>query len=188
MPPETDSQAHGLTTPLEGVAAEPFQPGEAIPAPLRLIRPTVPREWVDYNGHMSESCYLLVFGDQSDAFFRKIGIDEAYRAAGHSLFTVQTMIFNLAEAHLGDTLDLALQLIDADDKRLHIFHTMHHGETGELLATGEQMLVHVDMNAGKSAPMPPELHRRVHAVLAAHAGLERPAQVGRSIGIRRDTK
>ena len=113
---------------------------------------------------------------------------EAYRAAGHSLFTVQTMIFNLAEAHLGDTLDLALQLIDADDKRLHIFHTMHHGETGELLATGEQMLVHVDMNAGKSAPMPPELHRRVHAVLAAHSGLERPAQVGRSIGIRRDTK
>ena len=61
MPPETDSQPHGLTTPLEGVAAEPFQPGEAIPAPLRLIRPTVPREWVDYNGHMSESCYLLAF-------------------------------------------------------------------------------------------------------------------------------
>ncbi|MBY0394370.1 MAG: thioesterase family protein, partial [Novosphingobium sp.] len=106
----------------------------------------------------------------------------------HSLFTVQTMIFNLAEAHLGDPLDLALQLIDADDKRLHIFHTMHHGETGELLATGEQMLVHVDMNAGKSAPMPSELHARVHAVLAAHAHLERPNQVGRSIGIRRDRK
>ncbi|WP_298170375.1 thioesterase family protein [Novosphingobium sp.] len=186
MPPISDDKTHGLTTPLEGVAAEPFQPGEAIPAPLRLIRPTVPHEWVDYNGHMSESCYLLVFGDQSDAFFRKIGIDEAYRAGGHSLFTVQTMIFNLAEAHLGDPLDLALQLIDADDKRLHIFHTMHHGETGELLATGEQMLVHVDMTAGRSAPIPPELHARVHAVLTAHARLERPAQVGRSIGIRRD--
>ncbi len=79
-------------------------------------------------------------------------------------------------------------MIDADDKRLHIFHTMHNGETGELLATGEQMLVHVDMNAGKSAPMPPDLHARVHAVLAAHAGLERPRQAGRAIGIRRDSK
>lgn len=188
MPPQNDQDSHGLRTPLEGVAAQPFEPGEVIPAPLRLIRPTVPREWVDYNGHMSESCYLLVFGDQSDALFRKLGIDEAYRAAGHSLFTVQTMIFNLAEAHLGDPLDLSLQLIDADDKRLHIFHAMHHGETGELLATGEQMLVHVDMAAGRSTPMPPDLHARVQALLAAHAGLERPAQAGRAIGIRRDTK
>jgi carnitine 3-dehydrogenase len=182
-----EDTGHGLRTPLEGVAARPLEPGEPIAAPLQLISPTVPREWVDYNGHMSESCYLLVFGDQSDAFFRKIGIDEAYRAGGHSLFTVQTMIFNLAEAHLGDPLDLSLQLIDADDKRLHIFHAMHHGETGELLATGEQMLVHVDMTAGRSTPMPPALHARVHAILAAHAGLPRPPQAGRAIAIQRKT-
>ena len=185
MPPENDPLSHGLTTPLEGVAAQPFQPGEEIPAPLRLIRPTVPREWVDYNGHMSESCYLLVFGDQSDAFFRKIGIDEAYRAGGHSLFTVQTMIFNLAEAHLGDPLDLSLQLIDADDKRLHIFHTMHHGETGELLATGEQMLVHVDMAQGRATPMPADLQARLQAIAKVHASLPTPPQVGKPMGIRR---
>jgi acyl-CoA thioesterase FadM len=181
-----ESTGHGLRTPLEGVAARPLVPGEVIAAPLRLISPTVPRDWVDYNGHMSESCFLLVFGDQSDAFFRLIGIDEAYRAGGHSLFTVQTMIFNLAEAHLGDRLDLSLQLLDADDKRLHIFHAMHNADTGLLLATGEQMLVHVDMAAGRSTPMPPELHARVHAVLAAHADLARPAQAGRNIAIKRN--
>ena len=177
---------HGLRTPLEGIPARALAPGEPIAAPLNLIRPTVPRDWVDYNGHMSESCYLLVFGDQSDAFFRLIGIDEAYRARGHSLFTIQTMIFNLAEAHLGDPLNLSLQLLDADEKRLHIFHTMHNAETGELLATGEQMLVHVDMAAGRSAPMPPELQARVQAILAAHATLPRPAQAGRSIAIKRN--
>lgn len=189
MPEDSmDETGHGLRTPLEGVAARPLQAGETIAAPLHLITPTVPREWVDYNGHMSESCYLLVFGDQSDAFFRLIGIDEAYRAGGHSLFTVQTMIFNLAEAHLGDPLELSLQLIDADDKRLHIFHAMHNADTGVLLATGEQMLVHVDMTAGRSAPMPPEFHARVQAVLAAHAGLPRPTQAGRSIAIKRNMK
>ena len=177
---------HGLRTPLEGTSAAAWDPAAPIPAPLRLISPTVPSEWVDYNGHMSESCYLLAFGDQSDAFFRFVGIDEAYRDAGHSLFTVQTMIFNLAEAHLGDRLDLSLQLLDADDKRLHIFHTMHNAETGDLLATGEQMLVHVDMAAGRSAPMPEDLATRVRAVLAAHSKLERPAQAGRNIAIRRD--
>jgi acyl-CoA thioester hydrolase len=181
-----DEAGHGLRTPLEGVAAKPLQLGEAIAAPLRLISPTVSRDWVDYNGHMSESCYLLVFGDQSDAFFRLIGIDEAYRAGGHSLFTVQTMIFNLAEAHLGDHLDLSLQLLDADEKRLHIFHAMHNAETGVLLATGEQMLVHVDMAAGRSTPMPNEIHARVQAVRAVHANLSRPAQAGRTIAIKRN--
>jgi carnitine 3-dehydrogenase len=187
MTPETimEEAGHGLRTPLEGMAAQPLIPGEPIAAPLRFISPVVPREWVDYNGHMSESCYLLVFGDQSDAFFRKLGIDEAYRAGGQSLFTVQTMIFNLAEAHLGDRLDLSLQLLDADEKRLHIFHAMHNAETGALLATGEQMLVHVDMAAGRSTPMPPELHTRVQAVLTAHADLPRPAQAGRNIAIQR---
>jgi acyl-CoA thioesterase FadM len=188
MTPQSDLEetGHGLRTPLEGVATEPLTPGEPIAAPLHLISPTVPREWVDYNGHMSESCYLLAFGDQSDAFFRLIGIDEAYRAGGHSLFTVQTMIFNLAEAHLGDRLNLSLHLIDADEKRLHIFHAMHNSETGELLATGEQMLVHVDMAAGRSTPMPPDLSARVQAVLAAHANLPRPAQAGRNIAIKRN--
>jgi len=181
-----EDAGHGLRTPLEGVAAQPLQPGVQIEAPLHLISPTVQRDWVDYNGHMSESCYLLVFGDQSDAFFRLIGIDEAYRAGGYSLFTVQSMIFNLAEAHLGDPLQLSLQVIDADEKRLHIFHAMHNAETGVLLATGEQMLVHVDMAAGRSAPMPPDLFARVQAVRAAHADLARPAQAGRNIAIKRN--
>jgi acyl-CoA thioester hydrolase len=185
-PGSLEAGGHGLRTPLEGTAARPWSEGEPIPAPLRLIAPTVPPEWVDYNGHMSESCYLLVFGDQSDAFFRLIGIDEAYRAAGQSLFTVQTMIFNLAEARLGDRLELTLHLLDSDDKRIHIFHAMHNAASGELLATGEQMLVHVDLAAGKSTPMPPDLLNRVKAIQAAHSALPAPSQAGRSITIRRD--
>ena len=175
---------HGLTTPLEGTPAAAWDDTRPIDAPLALHSPTVQAQWVDYNGHMSESCYLLVFGDQSDAFFRFIGIDEAYRAAGHSLYTVQTMIHNLHEAGLGEPLRLTLQLLATDDKRLHLFHSMFHGETGQLLATGEQMLVHVDMQQGRSAPMPPWLQERVQAIVHAHQNLPRPPQAGAAIGIR----
>jgi carnitine 3-dehydrogenase len=63
---------------------------------------------------------------------------------------------------------------------------MHNAQTGELLATCEQMLVHVDMAAGRSAPMPSDLYARVQAVLAAHADLPRPAQAGRNIAIKRN--
>jgi carnitine 3-dehydrogenase len=177
-----------LSTPLEGQKARPWDPNAPIEAPLCLYRPVVIAQWVDYNGHMSESCYLLVFGDSSDAFFRLIGIDEDYRdRGGHSLYTVETHLHNLREVSEGEPLRLTLQLLDLDEKRLHIFHTMYHAESGDVLATGEQMLVHVNMREGRAAPMPADLFARVSAIRAAHAGLPRPRQAGASIGIRRKT-
>ncbi len=182
---EASKPGHGLTTPLEGSGHHAWDAQAPIAAPLCLLQTTVAPQWVDYNGHMSESCYLLVFGDNSDAFFRFIGIDEDYRAAGHSLYTVQTQLHNLRECSQGDPIRLTLQLLDADDKRLHIFHAMMHGTSGELLATGEQLLVHVDMRAGRSVAMAPELRAKVQAIRSAHAALPRPAQAGQPIGIRR---
>ena len=175
-----------VTTPLEGTGHRPWDPLATIDAPLCLHHPVVLPQWVDYNGHMSESCYLLVFGDNSDAFFRYIGIDEAYRdQGGHSLYTVETHLHNLREASAGEPLRLSLQLLDLDEKRLHIFHAMHHGVSGELLATAEQMLVHVNMAQGKAVAMPAELYQRLLAIRTTHASLPVPPQVGHRIGIRR---
>jgi len=179
-------KSHGLSTPLEGTPAPPWDPSAPIAAPLCMYRPTVLPEWVDYNGHMSESCYLLVFGDNSDAFFRSVGIDEAYRdQGGQSLYTVETHIHNIREVAEGEPLRLTLQLLDHDDKRVHIFHAMYHATTGELLATAEQMLVHVDMAQGRSKPMPADLQARLQAIAKAHASLPTPPQVGKPMGIRR---
>ena len=175
-----------VTTPLEGTGHHSWDASAVIDAPLSLHHPVVSPQWVDYNGHMSESCYLLVFGDSSDAFFRYIGIDEAYRdQGGHSLYTVETHLHNLREASEGEPLRLTLQLLDIDEKRLHIFHAMHHGVSGELLATAEQMLVHVNMAQGKTVGMPADLYQRLLAIRTAHASLPVPPQVGHRIGIRR---
>ena len=176
----------GLSTPLEGTPAKAWDASAPIAAPLCLHQPRVLPEWVDYNGHMSESCFLLVFGDNSDAFFRTIGIDESYRDVDNkSFYTVQTHIHNIREVAEGEPLRLTLQVLDMDDKRMHIFHAMVHGSTGDLLATGEQMLVHVDMRQGRAAPMPAYLYERVAAVHRAHSALPRPAQAGQPLGIRR---
>jgi acyl-CoA thioesterase FadM len=182
--------ADRITTPYEhdhDQAARPaaWAAGEPIDAPLRLHRTDVRPEWVDYNGHMSESCYLLAFGDSADAFFRFIGIDEAYRASGRSLYTVETHMHNRREVSEGEPLELTLQLLDHDRKRVHIFHEMRHGEDGALLATAEQMLVHVDMAEGRSSDIPPDVADRITAIRAAHAVLPTPDVVGRPMGIRR---
>ena len=176
----------GLRTPLQGTPAPKWNAAAPIDAPLSQYHPTVLPEWVDYNGHMSESCYLLVFGDNSDAFFRFIGIDEAYREqGGQSFYTVQTHLHNLREVAQGEHLRLTLQLLDFDDKRLHIFHAMFHARTGDLLATAEQMLVHVDMAQGRATPIPTEVQNRLQSVAKAHAKLPIPSQVGKPMGIRR---
>jgi len=46
-------------------------------------------EWIDYNGHMTDSRYLQVFGDATDALFRYAGVDEGYRRSGRAMYTVE---------------------------------------------------------------------------------------------------
>ena len=157
----------------------------SIDAPLALYQFTVPAAWLDYNGHMTESCYLLLVGNAADAFFRYVGIDEAYRAAGRSLYTAETHLHHLREAALGDRLGVPLQLLDVGPKSLHLFHTVRNEDTREPVATAEQLLVHVDMASGRVAPMPEDLHARLMQICKAHAALPRPAAVGHVMGIRR---
>lgn len=159
--------------------------GAGVPAPLRLHETVVKPEWVDYNRHMSESCYLLAFGDNADAFFRYVGIDEHYRAAGHSLYTVETHLHHRREAGEGQSLSLTLRVLDHDDRRVHVFHEMFLGDGDTLVATAEQLLVHVDTRVGRSTPMPSRLTTQLEAIHRAHAVLEVPEVVGRPIQILR---
>ena len=167
------------------VARRRWQVGEVVEAPLRLYRCDVDANWIDYNGHMTESSYLAAFGDASDALFRYIGIDEAYRAAGNSYYTVETHINYYLECGSGDTLLFTTQVLDFDAKRLHFFHEMYNEATGELVATTEQMLVHVDMVAARAVAAKEHVLAALTPVHAAHQQLPQPKQVGRQMKIIR---
>jgi carnitine 3-dehydrogenase len=152
--------------------------GEA--APLRLHTAVVAPDWIDYNGHAHESRYLQVFGDTTDALLRHVGLD---LDAGSSYFTVETHLSHLGQARAGDRLSTTTQLLGHDDKRLHVFHALHRTDDGALLATAEQMLLHVDTRAERTSPAPPELLARIDRIARAHEGLPRPERAGRAIGI-----
>jgi len=162
-------------------SAQPWRPGAEIAAPLELYSAVVEPDWVDYNGHMTEWAFLTAFGWASDALFRYIGIDEAYRAGGHSYYTVETHLNHRREASEGERLKVTTQVLGSDPKRLHIFHTMYRA--GEPLCTGEQMLVHVDTGAGRSAPLLDGPAAAVAAITAAHASMPRPPEAGRRMAI-----
>ena len=155
-----------------------------IDAPLCLYRTTVKPEWLDYNGHMNEAYYVLVFSRSTDAFMDFAGQDAGYRARSNtSIYTLETHVMYLQEVSEGEEVRVKTQLLGYDAKRYHLFHSMYHGGSGDLLATGEHMLVHVDMGGPKSAPFPPEIADRLAAIRAAHAGLAVPDQAGRAIAL-----
>ena len=157
-------------------------PAAAIAAPLQIHAATVVPEWVDYNDHLSEWAYLLIFGDNADALFRFVGIDEAYRASGKSLYTAETHLRHLHEVKLGQQLTLRLTVLGQDDKRLHLLHEMLTDGTG-CVATAEQMLLHVDAVVGRVAPFGPDVADRLRLIAASHSSLPRPEYAGRCLRI-----
>jgi carnitine 3-dehydrogenase / betainyl-CoA thioesterase len=162
-------------------ASEARDPDGGDPAgPLRLVSTVVAPEWIDYNGHAHESRYLQVFGDTTDALLRHIGLD---LDAGSSYFTVETHLSHLGQARAGERLHTTTQLLGHDAKRLHVFHSLYRTDDDALLATAEQMLLHVDTATERTSPADPALLARVERIAAAHAGLPRPERAGRAIGM-----
>ncbi len=162
---------------------EAFHAGEATGAPLKLAEMQVLPGWIDYNGHMTESRYLFAASEVCDAFLRLIGADMDYIAGGHSYYSAESLVRHLGEAKLGERLTGTLQVIHADEKRLHHFITLSRG--ADIVATVEQMCLHVDMAAGKACAAAPEVLARLLPIAAAHGGLARPEGLGRFVGQRR---
>ncbi|PQV58445.1 carnitine 3-dehydrogenase [Defluviimonas denitrificans] len=150
---------------------------------LELAQMQVLPGWIDYNGHMTESRYLFAGTMVCDNLLRLIGADMDYVAGGHSYFTAENHVIHLDEAKLGDHLTGTVQVLSYDEKRLHAFIRILKGET--VIATVEQMLLHVDMKAGKACPAAPEVLARLKPIAEAHAALPRPESAGRHVGQRK---
>jgi carnitine 3-dehydrogenase len=156
--------------------------GDDLAQPLALHTAQVAPDWVDYNGHAHESRYLQVFGDASDAFLGYVGVDTAYLASG-SYFTVETHLSHLREALLDDRLTVTTQVLGCDARRLHVFHSLWRDTDDALLATAEQLFLHVDTVARRASPAAPPVLARVQRIAQAHAALPTPERAGRAIGI-----
>jgi acyl-CoA thioesterase FadM len=66
-----------------------------------------------------------------------------------------------------------------------VFHAVYRTDDDALLATAEQMLLHVDAARGRAAPAAPAVLARVAEIAAAHAALPRPDRAGRAVGAPR---
>lgn len=157
--------------------------------PLATHTGTVLPEWIDYNGHMNLSYYVLLFDHATDAFLDRIGLTEDFRRRHDaSTFSAEIHVNYLRELKVGNPLRITTQLLDHDGKRIHYFHRMYHAREGFLAATNELLSLYVDMGARRVVEMPPAIRRRLAALSRSHSRLARPGQAGSVIGIRRTLK
>ncbi|MEH6576735.1 MAG: thioesterase family protein [Amphritea sp.] len=153
---------------------------------MTVFEGKVSSDWIDYNGHMNDACYVVVFSKAIDEFMLRIGLDETFRAQQQvSIYTLQSMVHYLQEVSEGEPLRVEVQLLESDNKKLRVFFSMLHGDNGEELAAMESLLLHMDMAVHRAAPFLPEIQAQVDEIQQAHAGFEFPSLAGRSIALRR---
>lgn len=140
--------------------------------------------WIDYNGHLNMAYYNVMFDKSLDEFFDMLGCGWHYlKERNGSTMTAEVHVRYIREVKLGDPVHVTVQMLGADEKRLHYFEELRHSTEGWLSATSENMTLHVDMGVRKVAPFPPDIAARVHAVANAHAALPLPDGAGRRIAM-----
>jgi acyl-CoA thioester hydrolase len=156
-------------------------------APLGIYATTVAAEWVDYNGHMNDSAYAIVFSRSVDALMDRIGLDAAQRKrSGQTMFTLQMMLHYFKEAKEGDALAVSCQLLEHDDKRMRVWLDMT-ASGGAVVAASEQLLISVAQSDGsaRAVEWSFETKAALEALAKAQSGLPHPPAAGSGVALKR---
>jgi acyl-CoA thioester hydrolase len=131
-----------------------------------LYRDTVRPEWVDYNGHLRDAFYMLVYSLAVDAFMDRIGLDDATRRSrNRSIFTLEAHVNFLHEIKEGTAMRVDGTVLGADSKRIHLYMEMFSDKRHEPVSASEQMLLHVDTTSrAKSAVFDADIAARISSL------------------------
>jgi acyl-CoA thioester hydrolase len=159
-----------------------FEPVFFAPFVSSVMR--VEPSWIDYNGHLNMAYYNVLFDRAVDEAYELMGVGAAYvEGLHHSLYTAEVHVRYLRELHAGDPVRVTFQLLDYDAKRMHYFEQLFHAVDGWVSATSENMALHVDMDAGRTAKFAGSVTGRIARMHAAHAMLPRPEASGRRVAM-----
>lgn len=149
-----------------------------------VYRDGVRREWVDYNGHLRDAYYMLIFSFATDAVLDAIGLDDAQRRQRRrSVYTLEAHVNYLHETKEGTRLRVDAHVVGHDTKRLHLYLEMFADDEAGLVAASEQMLLHVDTGGPRSAAFDADVLERISALQAADTARGANRYRGRVIGL-----
>jgi len=131
---------------------------------LTPYRVSVQDHWVDYNDHLNEGYYGVVFSDAGDHVLSQLGFSEEYRSGvGGTFYTAETHTRYLAEVSADAEIAVVSLVVGVDSKRLHLWHDLR--TDGRTAATQESMILHVGIDSGRVAPMPDDFVARARSLV-----------------------
>jgi len=124
-----------------------------------VFRTAIAAEWIDYNQHLRDAYYSLIFSLATDALMDRIGLDEAYRTrTRNTLYTLEMHIHYLHEVKHTDVVDVFVRILGTDRKRIHAAFDMYCARYPDPVSTAEMMLLHVHQGEEpKSEMFPPDV-------------------------------
>jgi acyl-CoA thioester hydrolase len=139
-------------------------------------------QWIDYNGHLNVAFYHVMFDQALGEALALVGLAEDYvRERNKSFFTGETHVIYKRELRLDDPVRVRLQLVNFDEKRLHIVEDLCHASEGWVAATCELISLHVDLATRKVTPFPADIAANLAEMRSSHGWLPRPTVIGRAI-------
>jgi acyl-CoA thioester hydrolase len=120
---------------------------------------------IDAYGQSAMLFYVHRFTAANGHAIAAFGMTPAYqrdRRRGFSTFEFQLEF--LGDLRAGDPVVVRTGLLHVGTSSLRVFHRMSNARTGELVATLDQFGVHLDMDARRPAPLPPDLRARAEAM------------------------
>ena len=107
-----------------------------------LYREKVKAEWIDYNCHMQDAFYGLVFSHAVDSFQDAVGFNAEYRReTGCTIYLVEEHKYFLREVKEGDSLEVYIDLLAVTEKLIHLHCRMV--SNAEEVAVSELVEMHV---------------------------------------------
>ncbi|MGL4443106.1 MAG: thioesterase family protein [Alsobacter sp.] len=142
--------------------------------------------WIDYNGHLNMAYYGVLFDNALEQAFSVIGLGGDYaQERDATTMTAEWHVTYKRELLLEHPVRATVQLLDFDDKRIHLYLELRHATEFWLSATAESMNLHVGLTERRVRPFPADIIANLGIMKAAHSGLPRPEAVGRVMGIPR---
>lgn len=142
--------------------------------------------WVDYNGHLNQAYYGVLFDRALDDALMPAGLGPDYiETRNLSFMSVECHTCFVRELFHTAKVRVASRIVDLDEKRMHMFCELSNASEDWLSATAEFMFLHIDMKTRRTTPWPADIRARLDAIQAATASLPLPDRVGRKIGIPR---
>ena len=115
-----------------------------------LTNKIIIKDWIDYNGHMNLSYYILVFDMGAEVILSKFQMGEqAAKTTKRSTMVVETHTNYIKEVKENDEVIISLSHIDHDKKRLHYKLEMYEKSENILSATTEVLALYMNLDERK---------------------------------------